>query len=101
MKSVCGQQERPPYRLHEVQNGNRVEAYQDTFPQLELTSNNTRSGELKLSGTSEPAVSSGSGNQNVYELEAGHLATPLASASLAQSILGAAQQIMARTGLLT
>jgi hypothetical protein len=36
VKSVCGQQERPPYRLYEVQNGNRVEAYQDTFPQLEL-----------------------------------------------------------------
>ena len=36
MKSVCGQQERPPYRLYEVQNGKEVEAYQDTFPQLEL-----------------------------------------------------------------
>ena len=36
MKSVCGQQERPPYRLYEVRNGNQVEAYQDTFPQLEL-----------------------------------------------------------------
>ena len=36
MKSVCGQQERPSYRLCEAQNSNEVEAYQDTFPQLEL-----------------------------------------------------------------
>jgi len=36
VKSVCGQQERPPYHLYEVQNGNQVEACQDTFPQLEL-----------------------------------------------------------------
>lgn len=27
----------PPYRLYEVQNGNHIETYQDTFPQLELT----------------------------------------------------------------
>jgi hypothetical protein len=27
---------RPAYRLYEVQNGNQVETYQDTFPQLEL-----------------------------------------------------------------
>ena len=27
---------RPPYRLYEVQNGNHIETYQDTFPQLEL-----------------------------------------------------------------
>lgn len=26
----------PPYRLYEVQNGNHIETYQDTFPQLEL-----------------------------------------------------------------
>ncbi|HEU0054388.1 MAG TPA: hypothetical protein VFQ39_14470, partial [Longimicrobium sp.] len=25
-----------PYRLYEVQNGNHIEAYQETFPQLEL-----------------------------------------------------------------
>jgi hypothetical protein len=36
VKSVCGQQERPPYRLYEVQDGNQVEGYLDTFPQLEL-----------------------------------------------------------------
>ena len=27
---------RPAYRLYEVQNGNHIETYQDTFPQLEL-----------------------------------------------------------------
>ncbi len=27
---------RPPYRLYEVQNGNHIEIYKDTFPQLEL-----------------------------------------------------------------
>jgi hypothetical protein len=27
---------RAPYRLYEVQNGNHIETYQDTFPQLEL-----------------------------------------------------------------
>jgi hypothetical protein len=27
----------PPYRLYEVQNGNHIETYQDTFPALELT----------------------------------------------------------------
>lgn len=27
---------RPQYRLYEVQNGNHIETYQDTFPQLEL-----------------------------------------------------------------
>jgi len=27
---------RPPYRLYEVQNGNHIETYKDTFPQLEL-----------------------------------------------------------------
>jgi hypothetical protein len=27
---------RPAYRLYEVQNGNHIEAYKDTFPQLEL-----------------------------------------------------------------
>jgi len=27
---------RPPYRLYEVQNGNHIETYRDTFPQLEL-----------------------------------------------------------------
>jgi hypothetical protein len=26
----------PAYRLYEVQNGNHIETYQDTFPQLEL-----------------------------------------------------------------
>jgi 3HB-oligomer hydrolase (3HBOH) len=26
----------PPYRLYEVQNGNHIETYQDTFPELEL-----------------------------------------------------------------
>lgn len=26
----------PPYRLYEVQNGNHIETYKDTFPQLEL-----------------------------------------------------------------
>jgi hypothetical protein len=26
----------PAYRLYEVQNGNHIEAYRDTFPQLEL-----------------------------------------------------------------
>jgi Tannase and feruloyl esterase/3HB-oligomer hydrolase (3HBOH) len=28
--------DRPPYRLYEVQNGNHIETYQVTFPQLEL-----------------------------------------------------------------
>jgi hypothetical protein len=28
--------DRAPYRLYEVQNGNHIETYQDTFPQLEL-----------------------------------------------------------------
>jgi hypothetical protein len=28
---------RVQYRLYEVQNGNHIETYQDTFPQLELT----------------------------------------------------------------
>jgi 3HB-oligomer hydrolase (3HBOH) len=28
--------ERPAYRLYEVQNGNHIETYKDTFPQLEL-----------------------------------------------------------------
>jgi hypothetical protein len=27
---------RPAYRLYEVQNGNHIETYKDTFPQLEL-----------------------------------------------------------------
>jgi hypothetical protein len=27
---------RPAYRLYEVQNGNHIETYRDTFPQLEL-----------------------------------------------------------------
>ena len=28
--------QRPAYRLYEVQNGNHIETFQDTFPQLEL-----------------------------------------------------------------
>jgi hypothetical protein len=31
-----GKDPRPAYRLYEVQNGNHIEAYKDTFPQLEL-----------------------------------------------------------------
>jgi hypothetical protein len=31
-----GDRKRPAYRLYEVQNGNHIETYQDTFPQLEL-----------------------------------------------------------------
>jgi hypothetical protein len=31
-----GNKRPPPYRLYEVQNGNHIETYQDTFPQLEL-----------------------------------------------------------------
>ncbi len=31
-----GRDHRPAYRLYEVQNGNHIETYQDTFPQLEL-----------------------------------------------------------------
>jgi len=30
------QNQRPTYRLYEVQNGNHIETYKDTFPQLEL-----------------------------------------------------------------
>ena len=30
------QHQRPAYRLYEVQNGNHIETYKDTFPQLEL-----------------------------------------------------------------
>jgi hypothetical protein len=30
------QHQRPTYRLYEVQNGNHIETYKDTFPQLEL-----------------------------------------------------------------
>ena len=28
--------QRPAYRLYEVQNGNHIETYKDTFPELEL-----------------------------------------------------------------
>ena len=31
-----GDKHQPAYRLYEVQNGNHIETYQDTFPQLEL-----------------------------------------------------------------
>jgi hypothetical protein len=31
-----GRDDAPPYRLYEVQNGNHLETYQDTFPELEL-----------------------------------------------------------------
>jgi hypothetical protein len=31
-----GKKQRPIYRLYEVQNGNHIETYKDTFPQLEL-----------------------------------------------------------------
>lgn len=31
-----GKQRRDEYRLYEIQNGNHIETYQDTFPQLEL-----------------------------------------------------------------
>ena len=31
-----GRDDTPPYRLYEVQNGNHIETYQDTFPELEL-----------------------------------------------------------------
>ncbi len=31
-----GKELRPAYRLYEVQNGNHIESYKDTFPQLEL-----------------------------------------------------------------
>jgi hypothetical protein len=31
-----GDDERPAYRLYEIQNGNHIETFQDTFPQLEL-----------------------------------------------------------------
>ncbi len=31
-----GREDMPPYRLYEVQNGNHIEAYADTFPELEL-----------------------------------------------------------------
>jgi hypothetical protein len=30
------QHQRPTYRLYEVQNGNHIETYKDTFPQLEV-----------------------------------------------------------------
>jgi DNA/RNA-binding domain of Phe-tRNA-synthetase-like protein len=33
---------RPAYRLYEIQNGNHIETYQDTFPQLELTEPHAR-----------------------------------------------------------
>src|SRR5882762_1107677 len=31
-----GDDDRPAYRLYEIQNGNHIETFQDTFPQLEL-----------------------------------------------------------------
>jgi len=31
-----GKKQRPAYRLYEVQNGNHIETYKETFPQLEL-----------------------------------------------------------------
>jgi len=35
-QGVDQQLQRPAYRLYEVQNGNHIETYKDTFPQLEL-----------------------------------------------------------------
>ena len=35
-RHVPGRDDTPPYRLYEVQNGNHIETYADTFPELEL-----------------------------------------------------------------
>lgn len=75
---------RPDYRLYEVQNGNHIETYAATFPQLQYVDPHAqnafdlRSRASKARLRCRPAVHSGGGGIGATPVEPGHCASLLA-----------------------